>query len=45
MPAISALLPLALVVLQVRSDLDTMLLPLLELLYSAHERTPNQARH
>lgn len=30
--------------LQVRSDLDTMLLPLLELLYSAHERTPNQAR-
>lgn len=26
----------------VRSDLDTILLPLLELLYSAHERTPNQ---
>lgn len=29
--------------LQVRSDLDTLLLPLLELLYSAHERTSNQA--
>jgi hypothetical protein len=27
----------------VRSDLDTLLLPLLELLYSAHERTSNQA--
>lgn len=27
----------------VRSDLDTLLLPLLELLYRAHERTPNQA--
>ncbi|PSC74556.1 dymeclin-like isoform X1 [Micractinium conductrix] len=26
----------------VRSDLDTLLLPLLELLYRAHERTPNQ---
>ncbi|KAL4436850.1 hypothetical protein ABPG75_003989 [Micractinium tetrahymenae] len=26
----------------VRSDLDTILLPLLELLYSAHERTANQ---
>ena len=29
--------------LQVRSDLDTLLLSLLELLYSAHERTSNQA--
>ena len=29
---------------QVRSDLDTLLLPLLELLYSAPQRTPNQAR-
>ena len=29
---------------QVRSDLDTLLLPLLELLYSAGQRTPNQAR-
>ncbi len=28
--------------LQVRSDLDTLLLPLLELLYSAHQRTANQ---
>lgn len=27
---------------QVRSDLDTLLLPLLELLYSAHQRTANQ---
>jgi hypothetical protein len=28
----------------VRSDLDTVLLPLLELLYSAQDRTPNQVR-
>ncbi len=28
--------------MQVRSDLDTLLLPLLELLYGAHQRTPNQ---
>ena len=27
---------------QVRSDLDTLLLPLLELLYCAHQRTANQ---